>query len=152
MTLSTLEPVRANDWLSIKDKEADLTAAIVLTATTTLTLGGDVTEVRLAGGADTADAASIYTGSGKLNLRGVTVGSFDKNTGGPLPIGEGRPFLVVSGGGRFDSVDSTVQDLGTPASDTGFRPGGYGVNSTGSLVRTTLARNSLGLKLDRPTR
>jgi hypothetical protein len=150
LTLSTLDRFVPNDWLSIKDKKADLTAAIVLTATTTLTLGGDVTEVRLAGGADTADAASIYTGSGKLNLRGVTVGSFDKNTGGPLPIGEGRPFLVVSGGGRFDSVDSTVQDLGTPSSDTGFRAGlGMGLNSTGSLVRTTLARNSLGLKLDR---
>jgi hypothetical protein len=115
-----------------------------------MTLGGDVTSVRLAGGTDTADAASIYTGRGKLNLRGVTVGSFDKNTGGPLPVGEGRPFIVVSGGGRFDSVDSTVQDLGTPTSDAGARAGlGLGLNSTGSLVRTTLARNSIGLKLDR---
>ena len=150
LTLSTLDRFVPNDWLTIKDRKADLTAAIVLTATTTMTLGGDVTSVRLAGGSDTADAASIYTGRGKLNLRGVTVGSFDKNTGGPLPVGEGRPFIVVSGGGRFDSVDSTVQDLGTPTSDAGARAGlGLGLNSTGSLVRTTLARNSIGLKLDR---
>ncbi len=59
---------------------------------------------------------------------------------------------MVSGGGRFDSVDATVQDMGTPTSDAGTRAGiGLGLNSTGSLVRTTLLRNSIGLKLDRTT-
>jgi Right handed beta helix region len=150
LTLSALDRFVPNDWLTVKDESADLASAIVLTAGTTLTLGGDVQTVRLAGGRDDTDASSIYTGRGRLNLRGVTVSSYDEATGAPMPIGPGRPFLVVSGGGRFESTDATVQDLGTPTNEAGARAGiGLGLGSTGSLVRTTLARNSVGLKLDR---
>jgi hypothetical protein len=150
LTLTALDRFVPSEWLTIKNRTADLSAAIVLTAGTTLTLGGDVKEVRLSGGQDADDAASIYTGRGRLSLRGVTVGSVDKVSGEPMKLGAGRPFIVVSGSGRFDSVDSTVQDLGTPVSDAGARAGvGMGIGSTGSLLRTTLARNSIGLKLDR---
>ena len=150
LTLTALDRFVPSEWLTIKGKTADLSAAIVLTAGTTLTLGGDVTQVRLSGGQDADDASSIYTGRGRLSLRGVTVGSVDKVSGEPMKLGAGRPYIVVSGSGRFDSIDSTVQDLGTPVSDAGARAGvGMGIGSTGSLVRTTLARNSIGLKLDR---
>jgi len=152
LTLSTLDRFVPNGWLTVKDKSADLTATIVLTAGTTLTLGGDVTTVRLVGGRDASESPSIYTGRGRLNLRGVTVGSLDKVTGKPMLVGAARPFIVVSGGGRFDSVDSTIRDLGTPTSDAGARAGlGLGLGSTGSLLRTTLTGNSIGLKLDRST-
>ena len=150
LNLSTLDRFLPAEWLTIKDGVATLDTAVVLTVGTTLTLGGDVKEVRLVGGADDTDASAIYTGRGRLSLRGVTVGSWDTATGQTMPVGKGRPFLAVSGGGRFDSVDSTIRDLGTPESDAGTRAGlGLGLNSTGSLVRTTLEGNSIGLKLDR---
>ena len=150
LTLTALDRFVPSEWLTIKDKTADLSAAIVLTAGTTFTLGGDVKAVRLSGSQDADDSSSIYTGRGRLSLRGVTVSSIDKVSREPMPLGPGRPFIVVSGGGRFDSIDSTVQDLGTPTSDAGARAAiGMGIGSTGSLVRTTMLRNSVGLKLDR---
>ena len=125
----------------------------MLTPGQSLTLGGDVRTVRLAGGPTPSDAASIYTGRGRLALRGVTVGSFDPGTGAALPAGPGRPFLVVARGGRFEAIDSAINDLGTVPTDPAPRAGlGLGETSTGSLVRTTLARNSIGLKLDRTDR
>ena len=150
LTLSALQRFVPGKWLRIADGTADLTAAIVLTPAQSLTLGGDVHTVRLTGGPTQADAASIYTGRGRLVLRGVTVGSFDPATGQALPAGPGRPFLVVSRGARFEATDSAINDLGTPATDPTARAGlGLGETSTGSLVRTTLTRNSIGLKLDR---
>ena len=125
----------------------------MLTPGQSLTLGGDVRTVRLAGGPTPSDAASIYTGRGRLALRGVTVGSFDPGTGPALPAGPGRPFLAVARGGRFEAIDSAINDLGTVPTDPAPRAGlGLGETSTGSLVRTTLARNSIGLKLDRTDR
>ena len=62
LTLPTLHRFVPGDWLRIADGTADLTAAIVLTPGQSLTLGGDVRTVRLAGGPTPSDAASIYTG------------------------------------------------------------------------------------------
>ena len=99
--------------------------------------------MRLAGGPTPADAAAIYTGGGRLALRAVTVDSFDPTTRQAMPAGPGRPFIVVSGGGRFEAVDSAIDDLGTVPTDPAPRAGlTLGETSTGSLVHTTLRRNS----------
>jgi hypothetical protein len=149
LNLTQLDRIVPSDWLSIAGGTATLSAAIVLTRGTNLTLGGDVTALRLAGGESAADAASIFTGRGRLTLRKIGVHSFDTKTGGPIPPGPGRPFLVASGG-RLDATDSTISDLGTDPSAPGARPGvSMGPGSTGTLLRTTLIRNSTGLKLDR---
>ncbi len=96
-----------------------------------------------------SDAASIYTGSGKLRVHDVAISSYDPRSGQPLPIGPGRPFIVVSSNGQMNAVDATFSDLGTPI-EPDDRPGVlFGINSSGSMVRTTLLRNSTGLKLDR---
>ena len=152
LTLSTLDRFVPNEWLSIADGTANLSAAIVLNPLTSLNLGGDVTTVKLAGGPEPSDAASIYTGRGRLSLRGVTVTSSDAGFAEALPVGPGRPFIVVSGGGRFESTDSTVSDLGTVPTDPADRPGvTLGENSAATIVRTRFERNSTGLKVDRAT-
>jgi hypothetical protein len=152
LTLSTLDRFVPNEWLSIADGTANLSAAVVLNPLTSLNLGGDVKTVKLVGGPTPSDAASIYTGRGRLSLRGVTVTSSDAALKQALPVGPGRPFIVVSGGGRFESTDSTISDLGTVPTDPADRPGlTMGEGSAGSLVRTSLLRNSTGLKLDRTT-
>jgi hypothetical protein len=152
LTLSTLDRFVPDDWLSVSDGTADLSAAIVLNPLTSLNLGGDVTTVKLAGGPDATDAASIYTGRGRLGLRGVTLTSSDADFGGPLPVGPGRPFVVVSRGGRFDATDSTVSDLGTVPTEQASRPGvTLGEGSAATIVRTQFLRNSIGLKADRTT-
>jgi hypothetical protein len=152
LTMSTLARFVPDDWLSIADGTARLSAAIVLNPVTSLNLGGDVRTVKLAGGPDATDAASIYTGRGRLGLRGVTVTSSDANFGDPLPLGPGRPFIVVSGGGRFDAADSTVSDLGTVPTEQVNRPGvTLGEGSAASIVHTSFLRNSTGLKVDRTT-
>jgi hypothetical protein len=150
VTLSTLDRLVPEDWLRVNSGTADLTATIVLGPAQILTLGGDVRTVRLAGGPTPADAASIYTGSGRLTLREVAVASYDAATAQPLPVGPGRPFIVINGGGRIESVDSTISDLGTVPTDPVPRAGlALGENSSGSLLRTQLVRNGIGLKLDR---
>ena len=150
LTLSTLDRFVPDDWLSISGDTAQLSAAIVLNPLTSLNLGGDIKTVKLAGGPTPSDAASIYTGRGRLGLRGVTVTSADQGFGAPLPVGPGRPFIVVSGGGRFEAVDSTVSDLGTVPTDPVSRAGvTLNQNSAVSVVRTAFLRNSTGLKLDR---
>ncbi len=149
LTLATLDRFAPAGWLTIDNGTADVFATIVLTPLQRLTLGGDVHTVRLAGGPTPSDAASLYTGRGRLVLRGVTVGSFDPTTGQPLPAGPGRPFIAVSGGGRIEAVDSAINDLGNAPTDTVVRAGlALGETTTGSLVRTSLARNTIGLKLD----
>ncbi len=150
LTLASLARFVPADWLTVDNGTAEVFAAIVLTPGQSLTLGGDVRNVRLAGGATPSDAASIYTGRGRLALRGVTIDSFDPASRQPLPAGPGRPFIVVSGGGRIESVDSAVNDLGTRPGDPTSRAGlGLGETSTGSLLRTSFARNGIGLRLDR---
>ena len=39
-----------------------------------------------------------------------------------MPAGPRRPFIVVSGGGRFEAVDSAIDDLGTVPTDPAPRP------------------------------
>jgi hypothetical protein len=62
---------------------------------------------------------------------------------------------VASSGGRLDVVDAAVTDLGASAAGTapGSSDGTAGVEfrtgSTGSLVRTTLARGTVGAELSR---
>ena len=56
---------------------------------------------------------------------------------------------MVSSNGQLDAANATFADLGTPI-EPDDRPGVlFGINSSGSMVNTTLLRNSTGLKLDR---
>jgi hypothetical protein len=149
MTMSELARYLPKNWLSINSGVAQLSSAVVLSPGVTMEIGGDVKEVRLTGGAAPSDAASIYTGSGKLRVHDVTIGSFDVASGQPLAVGPGRPFVVVSSNGQLDAANATFADLGTPI-EPDDRPGVlFGINSSGSMVNTTLLRNSTGLKLDR---
>jgi parallel beta helix pectate lyase-like protein len=66
-------------------------------------------------------------------------------TSGPAA---GRPFIVVAAGGRLDATDATFSDLGTLPNDPDNRTGvQFNPGSSGALVRTTMARNSMGLRL-----
>ena len=149
LNLTTLSRYLPSSWLSIDGGTATLTAAVVLTPRVVLDIGGDVTTVKLTGGATLSQAASIYTGSGRILLHGVTITSADPASGQPLTASPGRPFLVVTSGGRLDASDVTATDLGT--SDDGPRPRSaiqFNPGSTGSVVRSTFTRNSVGLQLD----
>ena len=107
-----------------------------------------MTQLQLVGGARLRDAASLYTGSGRLVFHGVTVTSADPASGQPLPASAGRPFVYVSAAGRLEATDSTFSDLGTVATGEDDRPGvQFNEGSGGALVRTTLARNSGPLQL-----
>jgi hypothetical protein len=148
LTLPRLARSVPASWLTITDGTARLGAAVVLTPGTTLEVGGDVTRLELAGGVGLPQAASLYTGSGRLVLRGVTVTSVDPASGAPLPATAGRPFVVVSPGGRLEAVDTTLSDLGTSRTGGDIRPGvQFNPGSGGSLIRTTVARASGPLQL-----
>jgi Right handed beta helix region len=151
LALQDLDRALPRDWLTIMDGTAVLDATVVLTNGAVLEVGG-VRALQLTGGADAADAASLHTGGGQLVLSGVAVTSVDRSTRQPVAAtAAGRPSIVVSSGGRLDSTDTTISDLGTTptGTDTGragvlFNPG-----STGSLVRTSVLRNTTGLQLSR---
>ncbi len=152
VTISTLDRALPSDWLATADGTATLSAAIVLTPGTALEVGDPVKRLELIGGATPQDAAAIYTGSGRVSLKGVTVTSADPATRQAVaPTSLGRPFFAVSARGRLDAVDSTISDLGTPS--TGIEGGRAGVTfnqgATGSLVRTTVQRNTIGVELSR---
>ncbi|WP_345604150.1 right-handed parallel beta-helix repeat-containing protein [Pseudonocardia adelaidensis] len=157
VTIADLDRALPSDWLKVTDGTATLDATLVLTPRVALQLGGSgspVHTVALAGGATQADAASIHTGSGRLAINGITVTSVDPATGQPLPPeAKGRPTIVASGGGRLDITDATINDLGavsdgTPgADDDGNAAVEFHKGSTGSLVRSTVARGSTGVQL-----
>jgi len=148
LTLTALNRVLPKAWLSITNGTAELAAAVVLTPRVTLDIGAEVTLLKLAGGAALSDAAALYTGGGRLVLHGVTVTSADPAAQQPMPASAGRPFIVVSGGGRLEATDATISDLGTTETDPQVRPGfQFNIGSSGSLVRTTFLRNSTGLQL-----
>ncbi len=159
VTISDLDRVLPQSWLKVSDGTATLDAALVLTRNVALQLGGPSSPVRtlqLAGGADPSAAASIHTGGGRVALNGLTVTSVDPATGQPLPAtAKGRPAIVASGGGRLDATDVTINDLGALREDTpgtGERTTAaveFRTGSTGSLVRTTVARGSTGVELSR---
>lgn len=149
VSLAGLHAAIPTSWMSIQGATARLNAAVVLTPGTLLDVEG-VTTLQLAGGASAADAANLYTGSGQIQLRGVTVTSVDPGTGQPVgPTAAGRPHIVVAASGRLDATDATISDLGTnPVGDDHGSPAlSFGRGSTGSLVGTTLLRNSTGLAL-----
>ena len=72
---------------------------------------------------DAAGGGVSYTGGGRLVLHGVTVSSSDRAFHGVLPPAAGRPFIVVSSGGRLEAIDATISDLGTPDTDRENRAG-----------------------------
>ena len=109
LTLTGLDRYLPRDWLSITAGTAKLSAALVLTPAVTLDVGAPVTTLQLAGGATAPEAASISTGSGGLTLNGVTVTSVDRNSGQAMAPGPGRPFVLVSPGGRFTATDATLE-------------------------------------------
>ena len=147
-TLAELASSTPAGWVELGPSPR-VSAAVLLGPKVVLDLRGAGPAVQLAGGPTGADAASIHTGSGQLAVHGITVTSVDPATGQAMPPGPGRPFVSVGTGGRLLATDATFADLGTPATDPGGRPGvGFGAGSNGSLVRTTLLRNSIGLRLN----
>jgi hypothetical protein len=157
LTISALDQALPSAWLTVTDGVATLDATLVLTGGVSMQLGGGGSNLRtlqLAGGATPADAASIHTGGGRVALNGITVTSIDRATGQPVPAtAQGRPTIVASGGGRLDATDVTINDLGaasdgTPGTDERGTPAvEFRTGSTGSLVRTTVARGSTGVRL-----
>ena len=150
LTLRSLDWYVPPEWLAITDGTAQLFATIVMTPGAALDVTG-ITTLKLAGGATSPEAASIYTGGGRLTLRGVTVASVDPATGQPVPLAPGRPSIVVSAGGALEATDTTITHLGTPrvGTDNGRAGVAFNAGSSGALVRTTLLRNSTGLELSR---
>jgi hypothetical protein len=155
VTLADLDRSLPSGWLTINDRTAVLSATLVLVRGVTLEISGPGTHIvtlQLAGGASATDAASIHTGGGRVVLAGLAVGSVDPSTGQPVPAdAAGRPVIVASSGGRLETTDVTITDLGTPATATGGAGAAveYRTGSTGSLVRTTVQRGSAGIALSR---
>jgi hypothetical protein len=150
-TMASLDRVAPDSWLSSTGDTATLAAVVSLSPGTTLDLGGART-VRLAGGVAAPDAATIYTGGGRLVARNVTVSSVDPATDQPMQPGPGRPYIVVTRGGRLDATDATFSDLGTLPEDPAHHGGvQFNDGSSGSLVRATMTRNTIGLRLNGST-
>jgi hypothetical protein len=148
LTIAGLSRYLPGSWLSITGDTARLTAAVVLTPRVTLDIGGEVKTLELAGGATLPEAASIHTGSGRLMVHGVTITSSDRTFRQLMSPSPGRPFIVVSPGGRLDAADATFTGLGTAPTDPENRPGvQFNTGGGGSLVRTSLLRNGTGLRL-----
>jgi hypothetical protein len=150
MTLQAIDGMVPNDWLTMDGGTATLSATLVLTPGTAMEIGPEVQTLRLTGGPEIPDASAIYTGGGRLNLQGVTISSLDPATQQPLPFEAlGRPFIEVTGGGELNATDTTITDMGTPEhGEESAEPGlGFNPGSTGSLVRTTLQRNNVGVEL-----
>lgn len=149
ITLASLDALVPSGWITASNGTAQLAATVVLTPGVTLDIGGaGLTTLQLLGGPTAADAAAVYTGSGRLNVHDVTLTSLDPASGQPVAPGPGRPFVHMAAGGRLDATDATFSDLGTPATEPHDRAGvSFGAGSTGSLVRTTVLRNSTGVRL-----
>jgi hypothetical protein len=152
--IADLDRAVPSNWLTVDGGTATLDATVVLVRNVSMRLGDSLDTLRLAGGATAADAASIHTGGGRVDLDGLTITSVDLATGQPLPAdAKGRPTIVASNGGRLDATDVTINDLGalsdgTPgAEDDGTSAVEFRTGSTGSLVRTTVARGSTGVTL-----
>jgi hypothetical protein len=149
LTVPSLDRYLPGDWLTVADGTATLSATLMLSQGVKFDVGGPVTTLRLVGGATAPEAASVYTGGGAIDLTGVTVTSLDPASGQPMAPGNGRPFVVVSKAGSLTATDATISDLGTnPDGGENGRAGvQFNAGSSGALVRTTLLRNSTGLKL-----
>ena len=147
VTLTTMSRYLPRSWLTIDGGTAVLSAAVVLTPRVVLDIGGDVGTVKLTGGATQPEAASIYSGSGRILLHGITVTSVDAASGLSVPARPGRPFIVVSTGGRLDATDVTVTDLGATGRAAPRPAISFHAGTGGSVVRTTFAHNTTGLEL-----
>ncbi len=149
VSLGALDAAIPSSWMAVNGDTARLSAAVVLTPGTLLDVEG-VKTLQLAGGPDANDAAFLYSGSGRILLRNVTLTSLDPTSGQPVaPDAAGRPYIRVSDQGRLDATNSVVADLGTKP--TGDDPGSpaisFGRGSTGALSGVTMQRNSSGLVL-----
>lgn len=149
ITLRTLAAYVPSTWLTIDGSTARLSATLVLSTGVTLGVDAPVTTLALTGGAAAPAAASVFTGGGSVALSGVTVTSADPATGAPMPVGPGRPFIQVSQGGRLDAADAVIGDLGAVVGPKTYPGLTFDAGSGGSVVRTTLSRNTVGLSLDR---
>lgn len=150
LTPAALDGLVPGPWVTIDTDVARLTATLVLTTGVVVDVGGDVRTLELTGGATAPEAASIYTGSGRLVLHDLTVTSRDPNSDQAVAPAAGRPVVEASSGGQLLATDVTFSDLGTPATDPGEQAGvQFNENSGGSLVRTSLLRGTTGLRLDR---
>jgi hypothetical protein len=148
LTLQGLDDLVPNDWITIDGDTATVTTAIVLTPGATMEISG-VPNVRLTGGPELPDASPLYTGGGRLRLEGVTLAGVDGN-GQQLPFdAAGRPFIEVSNQGELNAADTTITDMGKPVlGQEGAVPAvSFNPGSSGSLVRTTLERNNIGVEL-----
>jgi hypothetical protein len=147
MTLATLAASAPTGWVATSGDSAQLSAVLLLTRGTTVDPG--VRTLRLSEGADPAAAASIRVGSGTLNLHDITVASINPVTGQVPPVSAaGRPFIVVGAGGRLNATDTAVNELGTAAPEASDQAGlVFSPGSTGSLVRTSIRGNYVGLTL-----
>ncbi len=153
LTMARLDSAVPSSWITTVDGVTQLSAALVLTPGVTMDIGGGgISKLALTGGATAPEAASIYTGGGTLTLHDIAVASIDPASGQPVPAGPGRPFVQASSGGRLDATTVTFSDLGTAVDAPQDRAGvGFSNGSTGSLVRTTVLRNSTGVRLNNST-
>lgn len=148
ITLGQLSQVVPASFLSVEGDTARLNAAIVLTTGAVFDISG-VKTLQLGGGNSPSKASFLYTGSGRMTIKGVTVTAVDDD-GQPLAANSpGRPYIVVAARGRFDATDSTLSDLGVqPIGADKGEPGiSYNTDSTGALVRTSVLRNTTGIEL-----
>jgi hypothetical protein len=150
LDLRGLDRMLPADWITIDGETATVNTAIVLTPGVNFEIA-DIPTVKLTGGPEVPDASAIYTGSGRLTLKNTTLNGVDRN-GQQLPFDAvGRPFIEAAGGGEVNATDVTITDMGVPEHGqataepaVGFNPG-----STGSLVRTTLQRNNIGVEVSK---
>lgn len=150
-TLQSLDAAIPAGWLTADGDTATLAAMVIVTPGATFDVTG-VATLRLVGGADPKDAANLYSGSGHIKMSGVTVTSVDPTTNAPVdPKMAGRPVIDVASSGRFDATDVTLSNLGTPQIGEADPQAAvtFGKKSTGTLTRTTLTANSIGLDLKR---
>lgn len=125
-----------------------LSAELVLAAGSSFAIDNGTPTVRLAGGANPADAASILVGrTASLTISHTTIDSVDPATNQPVAVNApGRPFIVAQAGGQLGIADATVSDLGIPG-----RTDHVGVTwaggSTGSAARSSFLRNGVGIKV-----
>jgi hypothetical protein len=148
LNVSQLTTYVPGTWVASSGGTTLLSAAVVLTAGTTLNSSGAT--IRLAGGATPGSAAAIWVGRGILNLNNVTVTSWDPQKQAPMASSPGRPFIMVGSGGQLRASNATLNNLGAaPGGHGGGDRSGvvFGAGSTGALVRTKLERNQVGLKL-----
>jgi hypothetical protein len=150
LDLKELDRMLPADWVTIDGDTATLNAAIVLTPGVNFEIA-DIPTVKVLGGPEVPDACAIYTGSGRLTLKNTTLSGVDRN-GQQLPMdAAGKPFIEAAGGGEVNATDVTITDMGVPENGQvtaepaiGFNPG-----SSGSLVRTTLQRNNIGVEVSK---